>query len=319
MEGDGLSCEDVNECERGTDQCSVHATCKNTIGSYECVCDKGFGGATCSDIDECALGYHQCHEMAICHNNEGSYTCVCREHFEGDGIHKCIPTKDCPKDDPACDFKDCTFGDPHFLFHQGDNERICFNYDGTLEHPMLLIGDDVTGFYVTGKLEKAGKGSAFKEITIMTPGGVVAVFGKSGIKEYQHGMVVRSENGLHDQGFQSNDLIVQKMTGTNNWNVRIGSGIEIAIERRHHMTVSYKKLRGLSKTVRGVVGFFIHQSYKVQNRTGNNAELSIRDQIVDVQWAKMTKHVSCWRIPKAEVLSLLGIENVTPTKTLRRR
>ena len=42
------------------------------------------------------------------------------------------------------------------------------------------------------------------------------------------------------------------------------------------MTVSYKKLRGLSKTVRGVVGFFIHQSYKVQNRTGNHAELSIR-------------------------------------------
>ena len=56
---------------------------------------------------------------------------------------------------------------------------------------MLLIGDDSTGFYVTGELEKAGKGSAFKEITIMTPGGVVAVFAKSGIKEYRNGMVVR--------------------------------------------------------------------------------------------------------------------------------
>ena len=233
MEGDGLTCEDVNECELGIDQCSVHATCKNTIGSYQCICDKGFGGATCSDIDECALGYHQCHENAICHNNEGSYTCTCREHFIGDGIHKCVPGEDCPKDDPACDYHECTFGDPHFLFHQGDNERICFNYDGTLEHPMLLIGDDATGFYVTGRLEKAGKGSAFKEITIMTPGGVVAVFGKSGIKEYQNGMVVRSENGLHEQGFQSDDLIVQKMTGSNNWNVRVGSGIEIAIERRH--------------------------------------------------------------------------------------
>ena len=233
FEGDGLTCEDINECERGTDQCSAHSTCTNTIGSYQCVCDKGFGGQTCSDIDECALGYHQCHQFAICHNNEGSYTCTCREHFTGDGILKCVPGEDCPEDDPACDFHECHIGDPHFLFHQGDNERICFNYDGTLEHPMLLIGDDSTGFYVTGKLEKAGKGAAFKEITIMTPGGAVAVFGKDGIKEYRNGMNVRSENGSHEQGFQSDDLIVQKMTGSNNWNVKVGSGIEISIERRH--------------------------------------------------------------------------------------
>ena len=50
---------------------------------------------------------------------------------------------------------------------------------------MLLVGDDVTGFYITGKLEKAGRGTAFKEITIMTPEGV-AVFCKSGIKQYKN-------------------------------------------------------------------------------------------------------------------------------------
>ena len=48
---------------------------------------------------------------------------------------------------------------------------------------MLLVGDDVTGFYITGRLEKVGRGTAFKEITLMTPEGVVAVFDKSGIKK----------------------------------------------------------------------------------------------------------------------------------------
>ena len=55
---------------------------------------------------------------------------------------------------------------------------------------MLLVGDDVTGFYITGKLEKAGRGTAFKEITIMTPEGVVAVFDKSGIRQYKNGMII---------------------------------------------------------------------------------------------------------------------------------
>ena len=58
---------------------------------------------------------------------------------------------------------------------------------------MLLVGDDITGFYITGKLEKAGRGTAFKEITIMTPEGVVAVFDKSGIKQYKNGMITKYE------------------------------------------------------------------------------------------------------------------------------
>ena len=103
---------------------------------------------------------------------------------------------------------------------------------------MLLVGDDVTGFYITGKLEKAGRGTAFKEITIMTPEGVVAVFDKSGIKQYKNGMITKYEKsgGAVDQGsdgFVSGDLEVMKIVGNNNWNIKIGSGIEITIERRH--------------------------------------------------------------------------------------
>jgi len=83
------------------------------------------------------------------------------------------------------------------------------------------------------------------------------------------------------------------------------------------MTISYKKLRGLSKTVQGVVGFFIHSNYQVLIQDEKKAFLTIEDHQVDVEWAKMTKHVSCWRIPKDQVISLLGIDNLNPRRTLR--
>ena len=237
--GDGLTCVDIDECDQGSHSCTTHSTCFNTIGGFECKCDNGFGGQTCSDIDECTLELDNCHANATCHNNDGSYTCECKDNFEGDGIQKCDPTEECdPAIDPSCDFHDLTFGDPHFLFHQGSKEKICFNYDGSIEHPMLLIGDDVTGFYITGKLEKAGRGTAFKEITIMTPESVVAVFDKSGIKQYKNGMIRKYEKSGNavdhgSNGFTSGDLEVTKIVGNNNWNIKIGSGIEIAIERRH--------------------------------------------------------------------------------------
>ena len=35
---------DIDECENGQDNCSVHAVCHNTPGSYECDCKDGFIG-----------------------------------------------------------------------------------------------------------------------------------------------------------------------------------------------------------------------------------------------------------------------------------
>lgn len=83
------------------------------------------------------------------------------------------------------------------------------------------------------------------------------------------------------------------------------------------MTISYKKLRGLSKSVRGVVGFFIHSNYQIHSQVDKKAILTINDEKVDVKWAKMTKHVACWRIPKDQVISLLGMENLNSRRTLR--
>lgn len=37
-------CLDVNECQDGTNECHVNATCYNSVGNYSCECDIGFSG-----------------------------------------------------------------------------------------------------------------------------------------------------------------------------------------------------------------------------------------------------------------------------------
>ena len=39
----------------------------------------------CSDIDECSVFPSICDINAICRNSEGSYLCLCKEGFAGDG------------------------------------------------------------------------------------------------------------------------------------------------------------------------------------------------------------------------------------------
>ena len=35
---------DVDECEKGEDNCDENAQCANTIGSFECTCNSGYEG-----------------------------------------------------------------------------------------------------------------------------------------------------------------------------------------------------------------------------------------------------------------------------------
>ena len=35
---------DINECTAGTQTCDAMATCMNTMGSYECMCNMGYEG-----------------------------------------------------------------------------------------------------------------------------------------------------------------------------------------------------------------------------------------------------------------------------------
>ncbi|XP_063788464.1 uromodulin-like [Pseudophryne corroboree] len=98
--GDGLACSDIDECAYSwSNNCSV-GICKNTFGSYFCVCPSGYtnsSGNVCVEIDECSSSdLNRCHSLATCITHKGSYSCVCPYGYYGDGF--------------TCEVDECTRG-----------------------------------------------------------------------------------------------------------------------------------------------------------------------------------------------------------------
>ncbi|XP_051580184.1 latent-transforming growth factor beta-binding protein 4-like isoform X3 [Myxocyprinus asiaticus] len=93
-------CQDIDECSQNHTRCT-NGQCKNTPGSFRCVCDAGFRleDSACTDIDEC-LDQLQCPGQQ-CVNSPGSYKCVpCRDgHSMQNGrctdIDECLSTQIC--------------------------------------------------------------------------------------------------------------------------------------------------------------------------------------------------------------------------------
>ncbi|XP_074631939.1 nidogen-like isoform X3 [Acropora palmata] len=137
--GDGLKCQDVNECVANVDICTDKKTeCINTLGSYECLCKEGFmevnrkcvsddmcmgvecdpnalcdpirgclckpgyqgNGRACVDDDECDPSRSPCDLNATCTNTDGSYNCHCSAGFTGDGSR-------CQRVDETCNGAVC--------------------------------------------------------------------------------------------------------------------------------------------------------------------------------------------------------------------
>jgi len=85
---------DIDECNGSAmGGCSSVAICQNTIGSYRCVCNKGFvgNGTDCMDLDECQVGGF-CDEHASCRNGYGWYSCSCEVGYYGNGTY-CAGTR----------------------------------------------------------------------------------------------------------------------------------------------------------------------------------------------------------------------------------
>lgn len=105
VEGGLPVCTDINECNAGTAKCSKSATCKNTVGSYDCKCKAGFqgDGQTCDDIDECKAAVNPCGSNAICTNKVGAPPdCGCGDGFSGTPPN-CTDVDECAAGIAACD------------------------------------------------------------------------------------------------------------------------------------------------------------------------------------------------------------------------
>uniref|UniRef100_A0A4W3JWV4 Hemicentin 1 n=1 Tax=Callorhinchus milii TaxID=7868 RepID=A0A4W3JWV4_CALMI len=98
-------CIDINECENK--EICQH-DCKNTPGSYQCLCPSGYrlmtNGKACHDVDECLEQNIHCGANRMCFNMRGSYQCIdtpCPPNYLRDPITGfCL--KNCPSNDLEC-------------------------------------------------------------------------------------------------------------------------------------------------------------------------------------------------------------------------
>ena len=106
-----LACVEIDECLVGAHLCDEDATCVNSAGGYDCVCNTGYGGSgfVCSDVDECSEGTHMCDEHAVCTNTIGSHTCTCEEGYLGEGRVDGVGCQDYCYDSPCLYGSNCTF------------------------------------------------------------------------------------------------------------------------------------------------------------------------------------------------------------------
>ena len=131
--------KDINECEANHDgansspMCSGQKqSCLNTIGSYKCMCNRGFektgknlhicfikeifqADSQCGDVNECDESMHSCPILSTCQNSIGSYTCQpitgaeCSHNMLGSvkvwechDIDQCAANNNCPVGISTC-------------------------------------------------------------------------------------------------------------------------------------------------------------------------------------------------------------------------
>lgn len=110
MDDNGF-CVDIDECEDATACVNVLSTCHNHDGSYSCIeCHQGFGGLDCEDIDECARPNNECSvNNQDCVNTHGGFECSdCHAGYRMDANGFCIMENVCVQTEGPCGaFAEC--------------------------------------------------------------------------------------------------------------------------------------------------------------------------------------------------------------------
>ena len=89
------------------DACGKHAYCNDTEGSFNCLCEKGFGGKPpeipCLNVNECESRNDNCGPHSSCVNSNGSYECTCFNGFSRTLEGSCSDIDECSsgKAEPA--------------------------------------------------------------------------------------------------------------------------------------------------------------------------------------------------------------------------
>ena len=87
--GDGLVCDNINECNDGSHSCSTHTTCTDNLGSYSCICKEWFSG----DGRSCIFAGCPAGNFATDSNTCGECPINTYNNIKQSLVRKCIP---CP-------------------------------------------------------------------------------------------------------------------------------------------------------------------------------------------------------------------------------
>nr|XP_028587600.1 signal peptide, CUB and EGF-like domain-containing protein 2 isoform X3 [Podarcis muralis] len=92
---------DIDECQASNGGCDHF--CRNTIGSFDCSCKKGYKLLTdeksCQDIDECTFERTCDH---ICINHPGTFECTCNKGYTLYGFTHCGDVNECSINNGGC-------------------------------------------------------------------------------------------------------------------------------------------------------------------------------------------------------------------------
>ncbi|XP_033114121.1 uncharacterized protein LOC117114557 [Anneissia japonica] len=95
--GDGSTCEDINECHLGTDNCEQ--TCNNYVGAFSCGCFQNFDlqedGISCVVSAEAQCSEDPCTNSFCIIDNNGDPTCTCKPGYNEFNATYCMDENEC--------------------------------------------------------------------------------------------------------------------------------------------------------------------------------------------------------------------------------